>query len=140
MAKAKTQATEKSVIDFIKAVSDETKQKDSFQLIDIFQKQTGFEPKMWGPGIIGFGSYHYKYESGHEGDAPIVGFSPRKTAFSLYVGLPADKRNKLLEQFGKYKAAKGCIYFKKLADVDENILRQMIDVAIKHNQALYGKQ
>jgi len=83
-AKLKTKETNVSVTKFIAAVPDKVKQEDSFKLIEIMQKQSGFPPKMWGPSIVGFGSYHYKYESGHEGDSPLIGFSPRKAAFSLY--------------------------------------------------------
>jgi single-stranded DNA-specific DHH superfamily exonuclease len=134
MAKTKTQATESSVHDFIQSLPDEAKQKDSLQLIALFKQQSGFQPKMWGASIIGFGSYHYKYASGHEGDAPIIAFSPRKAAFSLYLSLPADKREKLLQQFGKHKAAKGCIYFKKMDDINENVLKEMISISLQqHN-------
>src|ERR1700749_662687 len=126
MAKNKTTETESSVIDFINnTVEDEIKRNDAFELIKIMQQQTGFEAKMWGPSIIGFGSYHYKYASGHEGDAPLAGFSPRKPSISLYVYLAADKEE-LLSKLGKHKASKGCVYIKKLADIDLEILKIMI--------------
>ncbi|MEZ0131485.1 DUF1801 domain-containing protein [Flavobacterium sp. LBUM151] len=137
MAKNKTTETESSVIDFINTtVEDETKRNDAFELIKIMQQQTGFEAKMWGPGIIGFGSYHYKYASGHEGDAPLAGFSPRKAAISLYVYLP-DNKEELLSKFGKYKAAKGCVYIKKLADIDIEILKKMVSGSAEYLQKLY---
>ncbi|WKL50024.1 DUF1801 domain-containing protein [Flavobacterium pectinovorum] len=137
MAKNKTTQTETSVTDFINAVEDDTKRNDSFELIKIMQKQTGFEAKMWGPGIIGFGSYHYKYASGHEGDAPLVGFSPRKDAFSFYACLTDENKEELLPNFGKHKVAKACVYFKKLADIDPEILKKMISLSVKNLNTLY---
>ena len=138
MAKNKTTETEISVIDFINTfVDDGAKKNDAFELLKIMQNVTGFEPRMWGPSIIGFGSYHYKYASGHEGDAPLVGFSPRKTAISLYVYLSPGKREELLSKFGKHKAAKGCIYIKKLNDIDLDILKIMISTSVKELQKLY---
>lgn len=138
MAKTKTAETSASVTAFINAVPDENKKADAFRLLKIMQAQTGFEPKMWGPSIIGFGSYHYKYASGHEGDAPLAGFSPRKDAISLYTMLPEEKREDLLQRLGKHKAGKGCIYIKKLSDVDEAVLREMIAVSVKNLKELYG--
>ena len=91
---------------------------------------------MWGPSIVGFGSYHYKYESGHEGDAPLVAFSPRKDAITLYLA-NFDRRDELLQQFGKHKTGKGCIYVKKLVDVNVDILQEMIDLSVKHMKSLY---
>lgn len=132
MAKNKTSETESSVIDFINAVEDETKRNDAFELVKIMQKTSGFEAKMWGPSIIGFGSYHYKYASGHEGDAPLAAFSPRKAAISLYFSLPPEDREKLLEKFGKFKPSKGCIYVKKLADIDLDILKEMTVLSVEN--------
>lgn len=137
MPKNKTLWTEKSVTDFINDIPDENKRKDSLLLVDIFKKETGFEPKMWGPTIIGFGSYHYKYESGHEGDAPIAGFSPRKAAISLYVTCDAASKIKLLKKFGKHTTGKGCIYFKKLADINIDVLKKMIKGAIEETEKQY---
>lgn len=138
MAKNKTTETESNVGDFIKAfVEDETKRKDSFELIKIMQEITGFEPKMWGPSIIGFGSYHYKYASGHEGDAPIAAFSPRKTAITLYLYTSPENREELLAKFGKYKASKGCIYIKKLSDIDVEILKKLVSISIEYLKKLY---
>ena len=93
MAKNKTTETKSSVNDFINAVKDKTKRKDSFRLIELIKKQTGVDPKMWGPSIVGFGSYHYKYDSGREGDSPVVGFSPRTSALTLYLSGHFDKRD-----------------------------------------------
>ncbi|MBO9583831.1 MAG: DUF1801 domain-containing protein [Flavobacterium sp.] len=137
MAKNKTTETAESVIDFINAVADETKRKDAFELIEIMQQTTGFEPKMWGPSIIGFGSYHYKYDSGHEGDAPLLGFSPRKDAISLYLSSTFENKDELVSKFGKHKAGKGCIYVKKLSDINIDILKQMISLSVSYLQNLY---
>ncbi len=138
MAKAspKTVETELSVAGFVKKVDDAQRQADCNQLIEIMKKQTGFEPKMWGPSIIGFGSYHYKYESGHEGDAPMVGFSPRKSEFSLYIP-NFEGKEKLLEKFGKHKTAKACVYIKKLADVDVKVLEKLVTSSVKHYKEKY---
>lgn len=138
MAKNKTTETETSVIDFINTfVDDETKRNDAFELVKIMQQVTGFESKIWGPSIIGFGSYHYKYASGHEGDAPLAGFSPRKAAISLYVYLSEENREELLSKLGKHRAAKGCIYVKKLSDIDVEVLKKMVLVSVEYLQKLY---
>jgi hypothetical protein len=140
MAKNKTTETENSVTDFINAVEETTKRNDSFELVKIMQEESGFEPKIWGPGIIGFGSYHYKYASGHEGDAPLVAFSPRKAAISLYCYAATENKDELLSTLGKHKASKGCIYIKKLADIDTEILKKMISASIKNVTQLYPPQ
>ncbi|MEO8532123.1 MAG: DUF1801 domain-containing protein [Flavobacterium sp.] len=137
MAKNKTAETESSVTDFINTVEDLTKRNDSFELVRIMQEQTGFEPKMWGPAIIGFGSYHYKYASGHEGDAPLAAFSPRKAAISLYCYTLPENREELLSEFGKYKAGKSCIYIKKITDINVEILRKMISLSVENLTKLY---
>jgi hypothetical protein len=131
--KNKTIETQVNVIDFINSyVENDQKKNDSLQLIDLLSEWSGFQPKMWGPTIIGFGSYHYKYESGHEGDMPLIGFSPRKAAFSLYVFSPTEENKKLLENFGKYKIGKGCIYIKKLSDINISVLEEMCRATIKY--------
>jgi len=140
MAKNKTTETEYSVIDFINAVLDENKRNDAFKLLKIVQEITGFEPKMWGPSIIGFGSYHYKYDSGHEGDAPLAGFSPRKTAMTVYFYLPEKDREELLPKLGRHTSSKACIYIKKLADIDIDILKKVILLSIDYTQKLYPKK
>jgi len=131
--KNKTTATTVSVTDFINSFVDkEQKKEDSFRLIALMQEWSGFEPQMWGPTIIGFGSYHYKYASGHEGDAPIIGFSPRKAEFSLYVSAPDHENKKLLEDLGKYKMGKACIYFKKLTDLNLQTLEKLSKATITY--------
>ncbi|RYY57174.1 MAG: DUF1801 domain-containing protein [Chitinophagaceae bacterium] len=127
----KTAETEISVTDFINSyVESDQKKSDSFELIKWMTKWSGFKPKMWGPTIIGFGSYHYKYASGHEGDAPMIGFSPRKAEFSLYVYSPTEDNKHLLDDFGKYKMGKACIYIKKLSDINIASLETMCKASI----------
>lgn len=137
MTKNKTTETSISVNDFVNAVKDEVKRKDSLNLIQLLKKQTGLDPKMWGPSIVGFGSYHYKYDSGHEGDSPLVGFSPRATALTLYLSGHFEKREELLEKLGKHKTDKGCIYIKKLDDINIETLQKMVTNHIKHIKKLY---
>ena len=136
-AKQKTTETSASVSEFVKAIGDEQRKKDAQEIIKIMKEQSGFEPKMWGPSIIGFGSYHYKYESGHEGDAPLVGFSPRKAEFAIYLTSQFDNREELLKQFGKHKSAKACIYFKKIEDINVDVFKKMISNSLKYYKAKY---
>jgi hypothetical protein len=137
MAKNKTTETESSVDDFINNVADETKRNDCFELIKLISKQTALEAKMWGPSIVGFGSYHYKYESGREGDAPLVAFSPRASSIAVYFCAHFEKREQLLEKLGKHKTDKGCVHIKKLAEIDTDTLAEMITNNIKYVQQLY---
>jgi len=131
MAELKTKLNDASIEDFLNKVEDEQKRKDSFEIIKMMQQATKEEPKMWGPAIIGFGSYHYKYESGREGDMPIIGFSPRKQNLTLYVGLGDDSENPLLKKLGKHTTGKVCLYIKKLADVDRTVLQELINESAK---------
>jgi hypothetical protein len=131
--KNKTTETEVNVIDFIHSfVDNEQKKQDSFSLIELMKKWSGFEPKMWGPTMIGFGSYHYKYANGHEGDSMLIGFSPRKNEFSLYVVVPDKDYSSLLDKLGKYKLGKACIYFKKLSELNLSTLEAICKETIKH--------
>ena len=131
MAKTKTTYTEANVIDFINSyVDNDQKKTDSFHLIELLRARSRFVPKMWGPTIIGFGNYHYKYASGHEGDAPIISFSPRKPEFSLYVFSPTEESKKLLGELGKFKMGKACIYVKKLSDINISTLEKLSKISI----------
>jgi uncharacterized protein DUF1801 len=131
--KNKTAETNVSVTDFINTYVDkEQKRMDSFHLIELMRDWSGFEPKMWGPTIIGFGSYHYKYASGHEGDAPIVGFSPRKAEFSLYVFSGLKEHEHLLQDLGKFRVGKACIYVKKLSDINISALQKLCKTSIAY--------
>ncbi len=132
MAEIKTKATKVSVDKFIKSVLDKQKQEDSYKLIDMMKKITKAEPVMWGPSIIGFGKYHYKYESGHEGDICITGFSPRKAAISIYVMCGLERNRELLKKLGKHKAAKACLYVKRLEDIDMKVLKELVVESVKY--------
>ena len=126
MAEQKTKPTQQSVQDFLDNVDNEQVRDDCYTLIKLMKKVTGSEPKMWGPSIIGFGKYHYKYDSGHEGDSCLTGFSPRKQNISLYVMAGIMDHQDLLKDLGKHKAAKGCLYIKKLDDVNMSVLEKLV--------------
>ena len=130
MYELKTKENDHSVIEFIESVESEKKREDAYRLLDLFTETSGYEAKMWGTSIIGFGSYHYKYDTGHEGDVPLVGFSPRKARFSIYLATGDTERDELLEKLGKHKAGKGCIYVNKLQDINTDILKQLINQSI----------
>ncbi|MFZ2364343.1 MAG: DUF1801 domain-containing protein, partial [Trichococcus flocculiformis] len=119
----KTKPTEVSVEEFIEEIQQPQKKEDAYALLSLFAEVTGEEAKMWGPSIIGFGKYHYRYAAGHEGDAPLAAFSPRKTALTLYFMLPDERRKELLEKLGKHKTGKGCVYVNKLSDIDSAVLK-----------------
>jgi hypothetical protein len=130
MAENKTKKTTVRVQDFIAAIQDEQQQNDSQQLIALMKSITKHEPKMWGSSMIGFGDHHYKYESGREGDIFKIGFAPRKTSLVIYA-LGGSVNQGLLEKLGKYKMGKGCLYIKRLADVDLKVLRALLEKAMK---------
>lgn len=133
MAKTKTTYTGIDVIDFINSyVDNEQKKADSFQLIELMKEWSGSEAKMWGPSIIGFGNYHYKYASGHEGDAPVLGFSPRKAALTFYVYSNTERSKLILADLGKFKMSKACIYVKKLSDINLSVLKELCIESIKY--------
>ncbi|MBU9714232.1 DUF1801 domain-containing protein [Evansella tamaricis] len=140
MYELKTKETDNSVIEFIESVDSPKKREDAYRLLDIFTETSGYEAKMWGPSIIGFGSYHYKYASGHEGNAPLVGFSPRKAKISLYFATGDTKREELLKNFGKHTSGKACVYINKLADIDVDVLKNLISQSISFLQEMYPDQ
>jgi hypothetical protein len=137
MYELKTKEIDSSVIEFIENVDNPKKSHDAYKLLDIFTETTSYPAKMWGPSIIGFGSYHYKYESGHEGDAPLVGFSPRKAKISLYFATSDMEREALLQDFGKYTSGKACIYINKVADIDVDVLKALINQSVKFLRETY---
>ncbi len=141
MSEIKTRPTGHDVEEFIRSFADtEQKKKDSFELVNLMRELTGEEPKMWGPSIIGFGTYHYKSEkSRQEGDWPIVGFSPRKAAISLYVYTGSPEHEHLLKDLGKFKMGKACIYVKKLSDINPEALKRLIMETVSYMRAKYGK-
>lgn len=138
MYEQKTKETDQSVIEFIESVDNPKKREDAYKLLDIFQETTGFEAKMWGPSIIGFGSYHYVYETGHEGDAPLVGFSPRKAKISLYFAPGDPDREDLLKKFGKHTTGKACVYVNKVEDIDVSVLQSLIKQSVSFLQIKYS--
>lgn len=137
MYELKTKETNSSVIDFIESVDNAKKREDAYRLLDIFSLTTGYQAKMWGPSIIGFGKYHYVYKTGHEGDAPLVGFSPRKAKISLYLTPGEKAREDLLKDFGKYTSGKSCIYINKTEDIDTKVLEELIEQSIIFINDLY---
>jgi hypothetical protein len=135
MADNKTKPTKLSVAAFIDTLTDPARRADAKSLVKLMQSASGEKPKMWGPSIIGFGSYHYKYESGREGDMPLIGFSPRKAANVLY-GLHGSSDSKaLLAKRGKHTTGKGCLYIKNLADVDQQVLGAMAEKSVAATRA-----
>ena len=123
---------DQSVIDFLNSVEHNTRRQDAFALLKLMEETTGEDAVMWGSSIVGFGSYHYKYNSGREGDMPLVGFSPRKQSMTIYIMSGFDEVQELLASLGKHKLGKGCLYFNKLLDVDEDILRMLVRRSYEH--------
>ncbi|MEO6719965.1 MAG: DUF1801 domain-containing protein [Ferruginibacter sp.] len=137
MAKNKTTENDNSVTEYLKAIPDEKRRLDVSKLVELFSKQTALPPKMWGSAIVGFGSYHYKYESGREGDAPLTGLASRANAITLYLSSKFNDREELLKQFGKHKTSKACIYIQKLEDIDTKVLGKMIVNSVRHTRLRY---
>ena len=140
MYQLKTKETDSTVMEFIERVENLKKREDAYRLLDLFTEATGFEAKMWGPSIIGFGRYHYKYDSGLEGDAPLVGYSPRKAKISLYFATGDTEREHLLARFGKHTTGKACVYINKVADIDEEILKELIKQSVMFLQEKYPEK
>ena len=137
MAELKTKPTTASVADFLATVDNPQKRADCKKIAAMMRRATGKRAKMWGPSIIGFGSYHYKYASGQEGDWMITGYSPRKQAITLYI-MPGFKQyDSLMKKLGKHKTGKSCLYINKLADVDEGVLETLITKSVDHMRKTY---
>lgn len=130
MAEQKTKPTETSVAAFLAKVADGERRNDCRTLVGLMSKATGEKPVLWGPSIVGFGAYHYKYASGHEGDACLIGFSVRKTDLSLYIQPGLHRYGDLLKRLGKYKHGKSCLYLKSLADVDLTVLQELVERSV----------
>jgi hypothetical protein len=132
--KAKTTQTNTTIFDFIGNIADEQQRQDSLVAIEMMQEITGEQPKVWGPSIVGFGKYHYKYASGHEGDTARMAFAPRKGQMTFYL-LPGLSESHdcqvLLAKLGKHKLGKGCLYIKRLSDVDLTVLREILELSLK---------
>lgn len=131
MAESKTQETDVSVADFISGVEHPTRAADAKTLLALFEKITGYPPKMWGPTIIGFGQYHYTYDGGREGNSPATGFSPRKANLSIYVMPGYQDYGEILGRLGKHKLAKACVYVNKLSDIDLDVLEELIRAGLR---------
>jgi hypothetical protein len=142
MYEAKTKPTKVSVAGHLAAIEDETRRKDCKQLAAIMKRITGCAPKMWGPSIVGFDSYHYRYDSGHEGDCCVVGFASRKADLTIYLlsGYEDAQTKALLAQLGKHKIGKACLYVKRLADVQLPILEELIKRSVAETRRRYPKQ
>jgi uncharacterized protein YdhG (YjbR/CyaY superfamily) len=130
-AEMKTTVNDRNVLDFISEIDDEQKRQDSLVLLEMMQDVSGHEPRMWGPSIVGFDSYHYKYDSGREGDMCVIGFSPRKANLTLYITEGFEDFADLLEKLGKHTTSVVCLYIKRLSDVDVDVLKQLIERAYK---------
>ena len=131
MSENKTRPTDQNVIDFLNSVDHKTRREDGIALLEMMAEITGEEAVMWG-SIVGFGSYHYKYESGREGDMPLIGFSPRKQSMTLYIMPGFDEYEEMLAELGKHKIGKACLYINKLADVDHTVLSRLIRRSYEH--------
>jgi hypothetical protein len=135
MPENKTRATTLSVGAFIDALTDPARRSDARELVELMQRASGEKPRLWGPSIVGFGSYHYRYDSGREGDMPLISFSPRKAAMVLYSMLDHSEARAHLAKLGRHTTGKGCLYIKKLADVDRTVLETLIKNAVAHHRA-----
>ena len=131
MAEPKTKPTGASVKEFLNQISDKERREDCFTVAKLMEEVTGAKPKMWGPSIVGFGTYHYKYASGREGDWPVTGFSLRKNDLTLYIMMGFEQHRELMDQLGKHKTAKSCLYIKRLADVHLPTLKKLLKVSVK---------
>ena len=140
MAKAqnKTQKTEVNPREFLQSIDHDKRREDSLRVLQMMEDLTNWEPRMWGGSIVGFGDYHYQYESGREGDFFKVGFSPRKTSLTIYIMPGFDRYAELMGQLGKYKTGKSCLYINKLEDVDEAVLKELIAESVKYMNEKYG--
>ena len=137
MAKNKTVKTEQSPLDFLSEVTPDQKREDCLKIFEMMKEVTAWEPKMWGPSIIGFGDYHYKYESGREGDFFRIGFSPRAQNITVYIMPGYQDFDDELSRLGKHKMGKSCLYIKRLSDIDKNVLFEMLTKGLKLMEEKY---
>ena len=140
MAEAKTKPTNASVEKFLNQIPDEVRREDCFKIAKMMEEITGCKPKMWGPSIVGFDTYHYKYASGHEGDWPIAAFSPRKQDLTIYVMPGFRKYRELMQQLGKHRTGKSCLYIKRLSDVHVPTLKKIIPQSVKEMKQMIKKK
>lgn len=135
MAELKTQPNEQSVENFLNGVENDTKREDSFSILELMKEETDAEPIMWGDSIVGFGRYHYKYASGREAEWFLTGFSPRVQNLTLYIMDGFEGYDQLLGKLGKHSTGKSCLYIKKLEDVDQDVLRELVSKSVEHMKA-----
>lgn len=140
MADLKTQQNERDIVEFLNGVENEQRKADSFELLELFSRLTGEKPKMWGDSIVGFGTYHYKYSSGREGDWFLTGFSPRKQNLTIYIMPGFERYDGIMERLGKYKTGSSCLYVNKLTDVDRALLEELVVTSVKDMKKIYGNQ
>ena len=138
MAEQKMKPNDQSVTAFLDKIPDATRREECYELLGLMKRVTNTEPKLWGNGLVGFGEYHYKYASGHEGDCFVAGFASRKTALTLYITAGVERFPKLLEKLGKHKAGKGCLYIKKLDDVNLAVLEDLVSKSVEWTKATYS--
>ncbi|MEQ8362492.1 MAG: DUF1801 domain-containing protein [Cyclobacteriaceae bacterium] len=137
MAELKTKKNNASVTVFLNKVKNKQRKEDCFEVLELMKEVTKEEPKMWGPSIVGFGTYHYVYASGREGDWMVTGFSPRAQSLTLYIMAGFDRYEELMQQLGKFKTGKSCLYISKLEDVDISILKKLIKASVQHMKKHY---
>jgi hypothetical protein len=137
MPKNKTIETNNSVTTFLDFIDNAKRRENCIAIIDLLSNLSGFEPKMWGTSIVGFGIYNYKYESGHEGNAPLTGLASRKNAITIYLASAFEQKEELLSQLGKHKTSKACLYIQKIEDINISILSQLVQKSIAHIKELY---
>lgn len=137
MAELRTKETQSSVGAFLDAIPDAVRREECHTILEIMRRATGAEPKMWGPSIVGFGSYHYRYESGREGDWMLTGFSPRKQNLTLYIMSGFERYDALMRKLGKHTTGKSCLYLKRLSDVDLTVLEELVRESTRHVAATY---
>jgi hypothetical protein len=138
MAELKTKPTDNSVRDFIAAIENEDRRRDCQAVLEIMQEATGDRPRIWGSGMVGFGSYHYKYASGREGDWFLTGFAPRKNDLTLYIMPGFDRFETLMKKLGKHKTGKSCLYIKRLSDIDPAVLKELVADSVAYMRQQYG--
>ena len=140
MAELKTKKTDESVVAFLDKIEYVKKRLDCYAIVNLMKSVTGYEPKMWGESIVGFGSYHYKYATGHEGDMPLAGFAPRKNNLTIYIMPGFERYPDLMSKLGKYKTGKSCLYIKSMNDVDPLVLRELVKESVQWVQAQYPQE
>jgi hypothetical protein len=138
MAEMKTQQNDRDVVEFLNGIENEQRKADSFELLELFSRLTGEEAKMWGDSLIGFGEYHYKYASGREGDWPLTGFSPRKQNLTIYIMPGFERYDDIMKKLGKYKTGSSCLYVKKLTDIDQTLLKELVVTSVSDMKKIYS--